>query len=116
MDLERGHEGWTVWRGLLLGLLWARAQISARIPTFGMLGVAAWATTFYFVRRLSHFDLERPNGLHVSRQVMNGRDFENGWAGGLLARLGALGVSYVGGSEDRRGGKDWVRTCRTRGV
>src|SRR3546814_729360 len=54
MDLERGHEGWTVWRGLLLGLLWARAQISARIPTFGLLGVAAWATTFYFARRLRH--------------------------------------------------------------
>src|SRR3546814_2366786 len=78
MDLERGHEGWTVWRGLLLGLLWARAQISARILTFGLLGVAAWATTFYFARRLYHFDLERLTGLHVSRQVLFGRAFANG--------------------------------------
>lgn len=94
MGLERGHEGWTVWRGLLLGLLWARAQISARIPTFGLLGLAAWATTFYFARRLYYFDLERLTGLHVSRQVLIGRDFVNVWTGGLLARLGDLGVIY----------------------
>src|SRR3546814_20635163 len=86
MDLERGHEGWTVWRGLLLGLLWARAQISARIPTFGLLGVAAWATTFYFARRLYHFDLERLTGPTVSRQVLIGRDFVNVWACGQSAR------------------------------
>src|SRR3546814_13412631 len=40
------------------------------------------------------FDLERLTGLHVSRQVLIGRDFVNVWAGGLLARLGDLGVIY----------------------
>src|SRR3546814_14744260 len=71
MDLERGHEGWTVWRGLLLGLLWARAQISARIPTFGLLGVAAWATTFYFARRPYHFDLERSEERRVGKECVS---------------------------------------------
>ncbi len=71
-----------------------RAVVGARMPCFGLVGLLAWGIAFYFAKRLYYFDLERLTGLHVTRQVMIGRDFVNVWAGGLLARLGDVGVIY----------------------
>ena len=71
-----------------------RDMISARLPAFGLIGLVAWGIAFYFAKRLYFFDLDRLSGIHVTRQVLIGRDFVNVWTGGTLARLGDVGVLY----------------------
>jgi len=75
-----------------LAKIWVPVQ--TRLPGFGLTGVIAWLLTFFYTQKLYHFDLSRLNGVHVTRQVLIGRDFVNVWTGGLLARSGDVGVIY----------------------
>lgn len=90
MDTGIGREGLNIRQWVMA----IRGWVNQRIPAFGLIGLLAWGTAFYFAKRLYHFDLDRLNGLHVTRQVLIGRDFINVWTGGTLARLGDVGVIY----------------------
>lgn len=71
-----------------------RRLIADRFPSFGVIGLLTWGVAFYFAKRLYYFDFSRLEGLHVTRQILIGRDFINVWVGGTLARLGDVGVVY----------------------
>lgn len=69
-------------------------KLDAAFPRFGLIGAISWVIAFWLGWKLLAYDFSHLKGLHVSPQVLIGRDFINVWTGGTLSRLGDTSVIY----------------------